>query len=199
MRFGRMVAAFVALSASTPLAQGSGSTPEWIEYTDRTDRFTINLPHQPTIRETMYPPQRGQPVPARVYTVDDGPRRYSVTVVNLATIREPSDIKGSVAWEAWNFRKRGGEISYDAYAQVDRIEGHQLHITNPDKTVSFVGIYVHARRLYILEARVPPSTPGALQFQQSLFILDEQGQRIRYDLDADGNRLRRITNLDGIC
>jgi hypothetical protein len=30
-------------------------------------------------------------------------------------------------------------------------------------------------------------------------ILDEDGKRIRYELDADGNRLFRITNLDGIC
>ena len=198
MRVGRMVAAVVVLSASTLSAQ-TPATPEWTEFVEKTERFSINFPGRPTVRETMYPPQRGQPVPARIFTVDEGPRRYSVTVVNLATIREPSDIKGSVAWEAWNFRKRGGEISYDAYAQVDRIEGHQLHITNRDKTVSFVGIYVHARRLYILEARVPPDSPGAIHFQQSLFILDEEGKRIRYDLDADGNRVRRVTDLDGIC
>jgi hypothetical protein len=122
-----------------------------------------------------------------------------VTVVNLAAIVQPSDVKGSVSWEAWNFRKRGGEITYDAFAQVDRIDGHQLHITNPDKSLTVVGIFVHARRLYILEADVPPDTPGAVHFQQSLMILDEDGKRIRYELDADGNRLFRITNLDGIC
>jgi len=106
---------------------------------------------------------------------------------------------GSVAWEAWNFRKRGGEITYDAFAQVDSMDGHQLHITNPDKSLTVVGIYLHARRLYILEADVPPDTPGAVHFQQSLIILDEDGKRIRYELDADGNRLFRITNRDGIC
>jgi hypothetical protein len=199
MRVVRIVAAAFVLSASTLSAQTAAAPPEWTEFVERTDRFSINFPGRPTIRETIYPPQRGQPVLARIYTVNDGPRRYSVTVVNLATIKEPSDIKGSVAWEAWNFRKRGGEITYDAYAQVDRIEGHQLHITNSDKTVSFVGIYVHARRLYILEARVPPDTPGAIHFQQSLFILDEEGKRIRYELDADGNRVRRVTDLDGVC
>ena len=91
------------------------------------------------------------------------------------------------------------KITYDAFAQVDRIDGHQLHITNPDKSLTVVGILQHARRLYILEAAVPPDTPGAVHFQQSLIILDEDGKRIRYELDTDGNRLFRITNLDGIC
>ena len=188
-----VVAVAVFLLPTSVLAQ------EWTEYIDRTERFSVNFPGQPTIRDTTYPPQRGAPVPARVFTVQAGPARYSVTVVNLAAIVQPSDVKGSVSWEAWNFRKRGGEITYDAFAQVDRIDGHQLHITNPDKSLTVVGIFVHARRLYILEADVPPNTPGAVHFQQSLMILDEDGKRIRYELDADGNRLFRITNLDGIC
>lgn len=188
-----VVAVAACLLPTSVLAQ------EWTEYIDRTERFSVNFPGQPTIRDTTYPPQRGAPVPARVFTVQAGPARYSVTVVNLAAIVQPSDVKGSVSWEAWNFRKRGGQITYDAFAQVDRIDGHQLQITNPDKTLTVVGIFVHARRLYILEADVPPDTPGAVHFQQSLMILDEDGKRIRYELDADGNRLFRITNLDGIC
>ena len=191
IRIVAIVAMF--LLPTSVLAQG------WTEYVDRTERFSINFPGQPTISETTYPPQRGAPLRARVFTVQAGPARYSVTVVNLAGIVQPSDVKGSVSWEAWNFRKRGGVITYDAFAQVDRIDGHQLQITNPDKSLTVVGIYQHARRLYILEADVPPDTPGAVHFQQSLIILDEDGKRIRYELDADGNRLFRITNLDGIC
>lgn len=193
MRFASLVAALSLLSAFPPVTL-SAQTVEWVEYEDRAQYFSINFPGQPTVRDTTYPPQRGDPMPARVYTVDEGPRHYSVTVVNLASARMPSDVLGSVAWEAWNFRKRGGEITYDAHAQVDSIQGHQLHITNPDKSVSLIGIYTHARRLYILEARVPPNTPGAVHFQQSLIILDDAGKRIRYDLDEEGNRLRRVAN-----
>ena len=138
----RIVAMVVALLLPTSLlAQG------WTEYIDRTDRFSVNFPGQPTIRDTTYPPQRGAPLEARVFTVQDGPRVYSLTVVNLSGLARPSDVKGSVAWEAWNFRKRGGEITYDAFAQVDHIDGHQLHITNPDKSLTVVGIFQHARRL----------------------------------------------------
>lgn len=194
-----IAAAFVLLQAAPGFAQAPAAPKpqsgggEWIDYENREDRFAVNFPGQPTIRETTYQQQRGKPLPARVYTVQDGPRRYSVTVVNYAGgFRDVSDVLGSIAWEAWNFRKRGGEITYDAYAQVDRIQGHQINITNPDKSLTVAAIHLNASRLYILEATVPPQTPGAVHFQQSLSILDEQGTRIRYELDPDGNRIKRV-------
>ena len=188
MRLVPVIAAVCALSVSV-FAQ------EWIVYVDRAERFTINFPGQPTISERMYEPQRGPMLRARVYTVADGPRRYTVTVVNYAGANV-NDVPHAVAWEAWNYRKRGGEVTYDSFANVDRINGHQLHITNADKTVTIVGIYLHARRLYILEARVPANTPGALHFQQSLQILDEQGKRIRYNVDENGDRSTRANTSD---
>ena len=191
MRVAGIVAFVSVLSASTLLAQA----PEWIVYVDRAERFTINFPGQPTIRETTYEPQRGPMLPGRIYTVQDGPRRYTVTVINFASANV-NDVPHAIAWEAWNYRKKGGEITYDSFANVDRINGHQLHITNADKTATIVGIYLHARRLYILEARVPPNTPGALHFQQSLQILDEQGKRIRYNVDENGDRSTRANTSD---
>jgi hypothetical protein len=188
-----MIAAALLVTLSIPtwcLAE------EWVEFVSREDRFLVNLPGQPVVRATTWQPQRGQPVPARVYTVQDGKSRYSVTVANLTTIREVSDVKGSIAWEAWNFRKRGGKVTYDAYAQVDRIDGHLLRILNADGTETIAAIHEHDLRLYILEADVPPNTPGAVHFQQSLAILDAEGKVIRYELDADGNRIRRVPRAD---
>jgi hypothetical protein len=40
--------------------------------------------------------------------------------------------------------------------------------------------------------REDTSTPGAVHFQQSLSILDEHGTRIRYELDPDGSKLKRV-------
>jgi hypothetical protein len=190
MRVGQVLVAVCGLSISAP-----AFAQEWIVYVDRAERFTVNLPGEPAIRETTYEPQRGPTLKARIYTVQDGPRRYSVTVVNYAGANV-NDVPHAVAWEAWNYRKRGGEITYDSFANLDRINGHQLHITNGDKTQTIVGIYLHARRLYILEARVPPSTPGALHFQQSLQILDDQGKRIRYNIDDNGDRTTRAATSD---
>ena len=175
----------------------SMSAAQWVEFEDRAEFFSVNFPGTPTVTTTMYQPQRGSPMPARVYVVQEGRRRYSVMVVNF-TSANIMDVAGSVAWEAWNFRRRGGEVTYDAYAQVDRIGGHQLHMNNPDGTQSFIGIYLHARRLYVLEATAPPDTPGAVHFQQSLQVLDENGQRIRYMYADDGSRGARDIGFDPV-
>lgn len=164
---------------------------EWVEFVDRIERFHLNFPGQPEVKDSTYVGADGTVLPARVYTVLKGPQRYSMTVVNY-TGADVSMVQGSIAFAAWNFRKRGGEITYDAFAQVDRIDGHQLQITNADKSRTFVAIHLHQRRLYIMDATVPPGAPPPLQFQQSLEIIDENGERIRYGLDDDGNRTGRV-------
>ncbi len=185
MHLIQFISATLILSISGPcFAQ------DWIVYVDKAERFSVNIPGEPTVQDITYESQRGDTLPARVYTAQEGPRRYSITVVNYADA-DVTDVLGSIAYAAWNFRKRGGEVTYDAYAQVDRIQGHQLQITNADQSRTFVAIHLHARRLYILEATVPPGSPPPGQFQQSLYILDEEGKRIRYNLDHDGNRTTR--------
>lgn len=189
MRRALVIAVAIVASVVTAAAQ------DWIEYTDRAERFMINFPGQPTVRNGTWESQRDDALPTRVYTAQAGQQRYTLTVVNLATVAQPSDVKGSVAWAAWQFRQRGGRITYDAYAQSDRIEGHELHVANADKTQTWVAIYMLARRMYILEAIVPPNSPGAVHYLQSLIVLDEKGERIRYEIDSDGNRTKRTTNF----
>ena len=192
----RTVAVLVILFAVwLPPSGGRVLAQDWIEYADRTERFIVNFPGTPTVRDSTWESQRDDALPARVYTVQAGKARYTLTVVNLAKIAQASDVKGSISWEAWSVRKRGGQVTYDAYAQSDRIEGHELHITNRDRSATFAGIYMHARRLYILEATAPPNSPGAVHFLQSLIVLDEAGSRIRYEIDSDGNRTKRTTNF----
>lgn len=164
---------------------------DYIEFVDRAERFGVNFPGPPVVRDTTYAAEDGGTLPARFYVVEDGPRRYSVTVVNYKNA-DVTTVRGSIAWAAWNFRKRGGEVTYDAFAQVDRIEGHQLQITNADKSRTFIAIHLHERRLYILEATVPPNSVPPALFQQSLMILDEDGKQIRYNLDENGNRTTRV-------
>jgi hypothetical protein len=180
-------AALVTLAISAP-----AFAQDWIEYTDRPDRFGVSLPARASIQETTYKSWRGATLPARVHSVQDGPRRYSVTVVDYSSDKDTTDILGSIAYEAWNFRKRGGDVTFDAYAQADRIAGHELHITNRDRSVTFAAIHLYAKRLYILEAIVPPGSAPPLEFQQSLSILDEDGKRIRFELDACGQRTARV-------
>jgi hypothetical protein len=185
----------IAVSVAIVVSVVPALAQDWIEYTDRAERFMINFPGQPTVRAATWESQRDDALPARVYSAQAGAQRYTLTVVNLAAIVQPSDVKGSVAWAAWQFRQRGGRITYDAYAQSDRIEGHELHITNADNTQTWVAIYMLARRMYILEAVVPPNSPGAVHYLQSLIVLDDKGERIRYEIDSDGNRTKRTMNF----
>jgi len=170
----------------------SAHAADWIEYRDPGDRFGVSMPGQPKIEEFTYTSWRGHSVPARIHSVQDGASRYSVTVVNYASDPDITDVLGSVAFAATNFRKRGGEVTFDAYEQVDRIPGHELHITNPDGTLTYAEINLFEKRLYILEATVPHNAPPPLLFQMSLEILDEKGNRIRFELDEYGNRTKRV-------
>ena len=167
---------------------GPSFAQDWIEYVDRAELFQINFPGQPTVRDIGYESEMGETLPARVYTAKGGPATYSLTVVNYKDA-EPQDYRGAMIWAAWQMRKRGGEVTYDAYAQTDRITGIQLQITNKDTTRSYIGIHPHMRRLYIMEATAPADYPPPSDFPQTLSILDEQGHRIRYNLDDEGNRI----------
>ena len=160
----------------------------WFEFVETEELFSVNLPHQPAVEEIIYHSEFHAELPAKVYTAADEQMRYTITVVNYAPSTVPSprsvyDLRGSIAYAAWNIRERGGDITYDAYAQIDRIDGHHLQITNPDQSRTFVAIHLHDSRVYILEAIAAPGTPPPAQFQQSLSILDENGNPIRYDLD----------------
>ena len=97
-------------------------------------------------------------------------------------------------WQKALGRRRGGEVTFDAYQQVDRIPGHELHIRNADGSVTYVEINLYDRRLYILEATVPRNAAPPLEFQMSLSILDDKGERVRFELDACGNRINRVPN-----
>jgi hypothetical protein len=179
------------IAASLLLFTGLSFGQEWGEYINRAELFAVNFPGQPAVRDITFKSEFEKDLPAKVYTAQSGPVRYSITVVNYKDA-EVGDVRGSVAWAAWQIRKRGGQIQHDGFNANDRIEGHQLHIMNPDNTRTLVAIHQYARRLYVLEATSPADYPPGADFQQSLVILDPEGKRVRYELDKDGNRTTRV-------
>jgi hypothetical protein len=186
MRFASYVLTAIILLASAP-----AFAQDWIEYVNTEQRFSVNLPGEPSIEDTTIVSQRGGSYPARIYRTNEGDSHYMVKVINY-TGAVISDIRGSIAWEAWQYRKgaleSGGEITFDGYAQVDRIEGHQLQITNADTSRTFIAINLLASRLYLLEATVPEGAPPPALFQVSLQMLDENGERASFDINPDGQR-----------
>lgn len=179
----------------------------WVQFVQLTDRFAIMFPAEPEIRETTHVSSTDVIFPAHVYSVKDGARLYSVTVVDYTEAERRHrerpdgtdassserfwvmDIRASVAHAAKAFRNRGGEVTYDGWVDIDKIEGHQLQITNPDGSRSFIGIHLNASRLYILEATVPKGAPAPELFRSSMQFLNENGEHIRYTTDPDGQRI----------
>ena len=205
--FATLALAGIVLSSEHCLAQN------WRVYSDQADRFSVNLPGEPEIEEAVYESELNARFPARVYSVRNSSGLFAVTVVDFRDAQrihaemlanEPeveqargrnrwiNDQRAAVARAAREFRQRGGIVTYDAWGHIDHVEGHQLQITKSDGSRTFAGIYFHAkaRMFYILEATVSATSPPAGQFQQSLTFLDDNGNRIRYGFDPEGNTTR---------
>lgn len=160
----------------------------WFEFVETEELFSVNFPHAPAVEEFTYHSGYHAELPGKKYTAADTQADYSVTVVDFSPTqltgqRANWDLRGSVAHAAWEIRQRGGEITHDDWVQIDRIDGHQLQMINLDQTSSYVQIHWHGTRLYIVEARAAPGATPPIHFQQSLSILDENGEIVRYAND----------------
>jgi hypothetical protein len=207
----------IALLTLAVIVPGVSFAQGWMKYVSEKDQFIVNFPGEPEILEADYITESGVTIPSRIYTVANDNSRYAITVVDYTVAQQAHvarcrqleaqtesvspnqcigrghlrDIDGSIAFEAWNIRRRNnGEITYDAFGRIDGVPGHQIQIRHPDESRSFIGIYMLDRRLYVLEGTVPGDYPPPGLFQQSLGLLDEMGRRVRFEGDAEGNYAR---------
>jgi hypothetical protein len=196
MRVPALITACVLLYAQAGFAQ------EWVEYINRADRFQVPAPGQPKVETITWDSEYGAKFPGRVYRWEQGRNRYSVTVVDYSDSQRihaelkhvaysggpgPGgvywlvDIAGSAAHAATKYRERPGvRVTYDAFHYIEFVAGHELQLTNPDGSRSYVGIYLHENRLYILDATAPGDAAPPIIFQQSFGFLDAAGNPVRY-------------------
>lgn len=169
-----LVAALVvvpALAQDTPL------------HIDREARFAVIFPGEPMTREIAYATRTGESVPARQFFVEQDAGRYVVTVVRFAAGR--AEDRRTVEHAAKNLRRRG-EVRFQAYADYDPgIPGRQLNIMETGGRQLRASVYMYDRRLYITEASAVPGDVAAIQFEQSIMLLDEDGN----DVDREGVEL----------
>ena len=191
-------------AALSLLISGPCFAQDWIEYHNRADFFSVNFPGEPTARDISYRTEYSITLPGRVYSHESGPNRYSVTVVDYTNLERLeaervkscraaggdgdtcndhsiADMRGAIVYATWNFLQRDAKVTHLSYSNVDRVEGHELQLTNADRSRTFVSIHMHENRLYILEGTVPAGAPAPALFQQSLGFLDKDGKGIRYD------------------
>jgi hypothetical protein len=176
----------------------SASAQRWRPFASTEDGFQMMIPGEFTLEVVDYTTEYGIVVPAHIYTHVNETGRYTMTVVDyrdsqrlheerikaLDDVYLPVygqvDVRGSVAFAARKIRERAETIEYDNYHYITRVDGHQLHTTNPDGTRTYAGLYLHRSRLYILDATVNPEYPPGGMFQQSLEFIDENGEPLSY-------------------
>lgn len=194
----------VVLALLTP---GLAAAQEWDVYTSRQDGFTVNFPGQPKISEFTWRSQLGYMLPARLYSAERGRQKYSITVVNFATLEQQGiarwkacppgnaqcrdggptigpgywkqDERGAIVYAVSQYLKRGYEVTDYAWDWQDMVEGQVLQLKK-DGLRTLVYFAMHDRKLYILEAVAPEEEPEPGIFTQSMGYLDQDGKRIRY-------------------
>ncbi len=182
---------------------GASFAQDWDDYTSRTDFFHVNFPGEPKVKDITYSTEYGITLPGHVYSVEKGPSRYSVTVINYADAEKihtaraeqckknggegdacqndwRGDVQGAIVYASWQFFQRNAKVTHYAWYVTDMIEGQRLQLTNADGSHTFAAVHRHGTRLYILEATVPRGAPAPGLFQQSLQFIDEEGKTIRY-------------------
>ncbi len=187
-----MAALCVLFSAQPALAQ------DWTEYENRVDHFTVPAPGEPKVDTIAWDSEYGAKFPGRVYTWTQRRARYSVTVVDYSDAERihselnhvayrggpgywTIDIMASIDYAATRYRQKPGvKVTYDAWHYIERVTGHELQLTNPDESRSYVGIYLHENRLYIIDATAANNDVPPIIFQQSFGFLDAEGKPVQY-------------------
>jgi hypothetical protein len=177
-RVSAFVAAVACVALATPVRAQEGPL-----HVNRDARFAVIFPGEPMVRQISYTSRTGAPVPAREFFVEQNGARYVVTVVQFPDGR--AEDRRSVEHAAEGLRRRG-EVRFQAYADYDPgIPGRQLNIFEAGGRQLRASVYMYDRRLYITEATAEPGDIAAIQFEQSIMLLDEDGE----DVDREGLEL----------
>ena len=94
------------------------------------------------------------------------------------------DIRGAMMYATWTFVEKATKVTHLAYYNSDLIEGHEVHVINPDESRTYAVVHMHENRLYIAEATVPKNAPAANWFQISIQFLDQEYKPVRYSYDG---------------
>ena len=186
---------------------GTSFAQEWREFVSKEDLFGVNFPGEPVVTNIVWETEYGAMLPARVYTVKQGPSTYSVTVINYNLVKDiltakaekcppglercngltsfsgagywKNDVRGAMIYAAFKFMQRDIKLTHYMwnYLGGQALEANELQfINNRDQSRSFVTMYMHHNRLYILEGNVPGNYPPPGLFVQSVSIREEDGK-----------------------
>lgn len=171
-----------------PAPAVSQDAPPDLIYVDCQNRFAVIFPSPHMTRDIMYRTHTGASVPARQFYVERGADRFIVTSVNFAN--GPAVDEAHVEHAANTLRQRG-EVRFQAAANYDPgMPGRQLNIFQPNGRQLRASVYMAEGHLTITEAEAPQGDFNALQFEQSITLINGEG--VDRDSNANGTPSRRF-------
>ena len=142
-------------------------------------RVAAIFPRAPMIKDFTYR-LAGRSVPARQFYTQQGEDLFSVTVADFTN--GPAVDENLLAAASIPLRERGEVRLQFAEPYDPGIPGRQLDIFFSNGRQLRASVYMADHRLYVTEATSAPGDFAALQFEQSVSIINEQGT----DLDKNG-------------
>ena len=156
--------------------EGSAQELDAALYRNTEYRFAAIFPGAPQMRDASYLTKDGASVPAIQFYVEQGTNHYLVTVVNLPG--GPAIDWFAVEHAANQMRARG-EVRFEYEEAYDPgIPGRQLNIAQNDGRQLRVSTYMWDHNLYIAEAVAQPGDMAALKLEQSLLLLNADGEAL---------------------
>ena len=175
------VLSFVGLCIHSGAAVAQSSPPYYI---NREYRFAVIFPGEPMARNVTYTTSAGASVPARQFFLEQGADQFTMTVVVFAA--GPAVDNQAVDHAAAQLRQKG-EVRFQFAEEYDPgLPGRQLNIFQSDGRQLRASVYMWDHRLYITEATAAPGSSAALQFEQSIMLLDADGNELNLDAAAFG-------------
>jgi hypothetical protein len=170
--FAVLIASAMASSAAPAAEQAAPPTnPNFFVYCE--NRVAATFPGPPMSRDITYR-NAGQNVPARQFSFEQGMDHYSVTVADF-TNGGPAIDDSIVENAAATIRQRGKVEDQFPEDYSPGIPGRQLNVFDAKGRQYRVSIYMADHRLYIGESYAAAGEFAALQFEQSVLLLDATG------------------------
>ena len=182
MRRRYALAMALVTCAAAPLLQGVSQLDEPTYgdnvYVNCAWRVAAIFPAMPMVRDLTFT-AGGKSAPARQFFVQNGDDLYSVIVADFAD--GPAVDEDLVESAAVPLRTKG-EVRFQSSAVYDPgIPGRQLDIFEPNGRQRRASVYMADHHLYITETDTVPGEFAALQFEQSVSLINARGT----DLDKN--------------
>jgi hypothetical protein len=171
-RFNSLRAVALISCVALPSLLGAAFAQDLL-YSNPEYRFSILFPSAPQARDVPFVTHRGETVQAKQFYVERPGEQYFVTVVHVPN--GPGTDDALVEHAAEQLRKRGDILFQFKFNYDPGVPGRQLNIRESGGRQLRSSMYMWDNRLVIAESSAPMGSSEALQFEQSITLLDEKG------------------------